>query len=248
MATRTEYITSLEFSLYFCRGIPCSHGAQRAIDLLRGQQAIFLDWGKPVTDLKLEPVPSGVLSKDGSILGLLQLQHNLLAYDVGTRGDVVRGQRAAEEDAYGSFAFFADTQTVSVAQNADETNQLGVDADIVATGLLALAVHFYPCLEAGYGWVDESGWNLPSGKALASPQPRYLYWATFYGAEHVQALGRDFLLGAPGWRIVDLPNGGLLHVATESYREWWTNDQPELLEYFRRKLPKVRIYRAQPIP
>jgi hypothetical protein len=121
-------------------------------------------------------------------------------------------------------------------------------ADAIATGLLALATHLYPHLRSEYGWVDEGGWNAPQGKALASPDPKYLFWANFFGPDRVKAMGRDFLKAAPGWVSVDLEDGGILHVATESYQEWWNNDQPELLAYFRRKYPKVQIYRAQPIP
>ena len=128
------------------------------------------------------------------------------------------------------------------------TFRIGTDLDGVATGLLALALHFYPCLRPIYGWVDEWGWNLPEGKALAAHRPRYLFWANFFGPEYVKAVGRDFLKGAPGWASVDLEDGGILHVATESYQAWWENDQPELLAYFRQQFPKVQIYRAQPIP
>jgi hypothetical protein len=61
-------------------------------------------------------------------------------------------------------------------------------------------------------------------------------------------MGRTFLKGAPGWASVDLTDGGILHVSTESYRDWWDHEQPDLLAYFRRKYPKIQIYRAQPIP
>ena len=60
--------------------------------------------------------------------------------------------------------------------------------------------------------------------------------------------GREFLKDAPGWVSVNLSDGGILHVSTESYRDWWENDQLEALAYFRQRFPKLQIYRAQPIP
>jgi hypothetical protein len=264
MAVRTTTLSQLDFYHYFCRAIPYSQGAQRAVDILRDQGAVFLQGREPITKVKkisrpddfvgegpdpsLVLEPGAVLSEDGSILGLLNLQHRLLTPDVSTLCTIQSGGLAADAPAFGSFGFFAKTCGISVGQNAEITNKAGVEADAVATGLLALALHFYPCLRPMYGWVDESGWNLPQGKALAAPRPRYLFWANFFGPEYVLALGRDFLKGAPGWASVDLPDGGILHVCTESYKDWWENDQPELLPYFRRKFPKVQIYRAQPIP
>jgi hypothetical protein len=262
MAQRTTAITRLAFYHYFCRAIPYSQGAQRAVDILRGQGAVFLQGRELITKVKklslpdwfvgegpdpnLVVEPGAVIDEDESILGLLELQHRLLVPDVWTLSDIRRGQFPSDAGAYGSFAFFADSCGVTVSQNAESLDR-GL-SDAVATGLLALALHFYPCLRPMYGWVDESGWKLPEGKALAALRPKYLFWANFFGPEYVKAIGRAFLKGAPGWCSVDLEDGGILHVCTESYRAWWENDQPELLAYFRQKFPKVQIYRAQPIP
>jgi hypothetical protein len=37
-------------------------------------------------------------------------------------------------------------------------------------------------------------------------------------------------------------------VATESYLQWWREDQAALLAYFRRRYPKAHLYRATPVP
>jgi hypothetical protein len=231
----------LAFHHNFCRAIPYSRGAFRAVEILRAQGATFLRSGKPVTE------PTELRDENGQpFVSTLDLQHRLLVPDTSTLEAIRIGELAADAEAFGSFGFEFDSPGVSVSQWADFPD--GRSPDMLATGLLALACHFYPHLRPMYGWVDEYGWNLPDGKALASPHPKYLFWANFFGPERVQAIGREFLLKAPGWSIVDLGDGGLLHVASESYREWWANDQPEFLAYFRQKFPKLQIYRAQPIP
>lgn len=237
MPPRTWKITTLEWCHYFCRAIPLSQGARRAVEIMREQGSTILWWGKPLTVFKPYTEPEGILSEDGSIILGPELHHRLL---------VPEHQTSAEAPAAGKFAFFADTPAVTVSQNADFVDS--PPADLLATGLLALACHVYPALRPGYGWVDESGWNLPEGRARAAHRPRYLFWATFYGPEYAKDVGREFLLAAPCWRVVDLGDGGLLHVATESYSDWWQNDQTALLGYFRQKFPKVQLYRAQPIP
>ncbi len=266
MVERTTTLSDLGFDLHFCRTIPYSQGIQKAIEILQGREAVFLEqhvYGPPITDpanflkkrraaLKAllveypESADFGDSEADGSILSGLVLQHRLLVPDVSTLTAIRQGGLPRSENAFGWFGFFADNQTIHVSQDADATNDLGVEVDPVATGLLALALHFYPSLRPGYGWVDEFGLNLPEGKTLAAHRPRFLYWSNFFGPEYVKAVGRDFLKGAPGWSSVDLEDGGILHVATESYQSWWENDQPKLLAYFRQKFPKIEIYRAQP--
>jgi hypothetical protein len=253
MAGRMASLSQMGFYYYFCRAIPQSQGAQRAVDTLRSQGAEFLSGGHPITKVKKFSTSGdfdreAVIGEDGSIIAGLDLEHHLLVPDVSTKELIRQSGLAMNAKAYGNFGFFADTCGVSVSQNAEVTNQLDVKADGVATGLLALALHFYPSLRPTYGWVDEFGWNLPEGKSLASHRPRFLFWATFFGPEYVRKIGRDFLKSAPGWRSVDLEDGGILHVVTESYQAWWENEQPELLAYFRQAFPKLSIYRAQPIP
>jgi hypothetical protein len=258
MTVRTTNITRLALYHYDCRAIPYSQGAQRVVDILRSQGAVFLQGNRPVTTVKKLPAldaianegpdpnfvlePGAILDEDGSILSLLEIQHRLLVPDPSALGD----NQLVNTMGPASFAFFSSSCGVKVSQNAEAV--AGPSPDWIATSLLSLALHFYPFLRPMYGWVDESGWNLPQGKARSTLRPKNLFWANFFGPEYVKALGREFLKGAPGWVSVDLPDGGILHVCTESYKDWWENDQPGLLAYFRRKFPKVQLYRAQPIP
>lgn len=239
MSHRTTRVTRIESNLRCCRSVPHSNGACRAIELLEkiGAQ---LYWGTtPLSVLKPITEADGVLSEDGSIIVGVDLHHRALR---GTHQ--VKGQPT--QSGVASFGFFAEDSGVSLSQGADFVDSPATDELI--NGLLMMSSQMYSAFLPCYGWVDESGWNLPDVKALQAKLPKYLFWSNFFGPEYVKAIGRDFLLKAPGWSIVDLDDGGMLYVATESYRHWWENDQDEILAYFKKKMPKIQIYRAQPIP
>jgi hypothetical protein len=102
----------------------------------------------------------------------------------------------------------------------------------------------YPHLRPKYGWIDEPSGNLPSAKSIAATRREYIFWANFFGPEYVERYGRDFLLNAPGWKVEQLDDGGILYVATESYMQWWSQEQPEIVKYFQAKVPKIQQYRA----
>ncbi len=246
MPPRTGRITRLQLYHYFCQSVPFSGGAQHALDALQKQGGSFFWAGQTVT--KVAPIldahgairnqPGCVVGEDGSIIGGLEFSHRLLVPErEGTLGELMPKA---------NFGFFAGAAAITFSQTADFVNS--APADALATGLLAMACHLYPHFRPKYGWVDEYGWNLPEGKALASPNPRFLFWANFFGPEIVKGVGLDFLKGAPGWSVVDLEDGGLLYVANESYESWWHDDQTVVLDYFRQRFPKIQIYRAQPIP
>jgi hypothetical protein len=242
MGTRTTHITQLQFRHDYCTGIAPGAPAQEVLDLLRAQGAAFLDLGgQPIGD------PVEYTDDDGKpFIDPPYLQYRTLAPECSTLGAASPRARSPDAGGSGSFGYFADSQSVKVSQWAEFPD--GRSPDWMAEGLLALAVDLYPALRPAYGWVDEFGWNVLPDSVVAALRPVYLYWATFYGPAWVDRLGRDFLLGAPGWRVVDLEDGGLLHVATESYEQWWQEDQAALLSYFRRRYPKAHLYRATPVP
>jgi hypothetical protein len=148
-----------------------------------------------------------------------------------------------DSESVADFSFFADTNAVQISQWPDR-----VRIDDVAMSLLALGIELTKALRPGYGWVDESGWNLPEVRALAAERPQYLFWANFFGPDHVHSVGRAFLKGAPAWRTTDLDDGGVLIVSTESFEMWRQDGQTELLTYLRSRFPKIAAFRATPIP
>ena len=111
---------------------------------------------------------------------------------------------------------------------------------------MSLALDLYPLLRPIYGWIDEVGCNTPKQADVAAYNLRWLLWANFFGPEYVRLLGEDFLSAAPGWRLVEFSDGGLLYVATESFLDWCYADQEEILSHFRAKVPEIQLYRAEP--
>jgi hypothetical protein len=107
-----------------------------------------------------------------------------------------------------------------------------------------------PQLMPEYGSIDVKRESLrdPKETADAVCPLAYIYWGNIFGPAYVSHYGRDFLLGAPGWKVEELDDGGILYVTTESYLPWWHDDQSEILRYFRTKAPKVRLYRTKPSP
>ncbi len=74
-------------------------------------------------------------------------------------------------------------------------------------------------------------------------------WATIFGPRYVEKYGHDFLLGAPGYRKEELPDGSILYQVTEHF--FVTDDEverapsPEEVEGYFRQHPEVRkiVYR-----
>jgi|SRR5690554_1404431 len=95
-----------------------------------------------------------------------------------------------------------------------------------------------------YGYFDLSGDDYLSEKSIKSAQIRKIFWANFYGRPWVEKYGKDFLLGAPGWKKEELPDGTIKYILTESP---FTRPDPtlekEIKEYF---APKAKVKILKP--
>jgi hypothetical protein len=100
-----------------------------------------------------------------------------------------------------------------------------------AQRILAIALELYPLALPVYGFiadpdVDPHPWKHES---IARRQEIVtLNWVNFFGPEYVKKYGREMLASIPGWRIQDLPDGGLLYQSRpnivvedkEAHRRW----------------------------
>lgn len=80
--------------------------------------------------------------------------------------------------------------------------------------LLTTAAKLYPLVRPEYGFIAASYTDCyPLGQHLFVKKRRIptLSWVDFFGPEYVAHYGRDVLAGIPGWRIEDLPDGGLMY-------------------------------------
>jgi|SRR5690554_4728371 len=99
-----------------------------------------------------------------------------------------------------------------------------------------------------YGYFDLSGDDDLSEKAIAAIRLKRIYWANFYGRPYVEKYGKEFLLGAPGWKKRELSDGTIEYILTESP---FTRPDPtlekEIKEYFAPKA-KVKLFKPSPGP
>jgi hypothetical protein len=80
-----------------------------------------------------------------------------------------------------------------------------------AQNLLDLAQALYPNLLPSYGWVDEDEALGRWIEDVVKIRLKVIGWASFFGPPYVAKYGRDFLLGLPGWKTEELPDGGVFH-------------------------------------
>jgi hypothetical protein len=240
-----EPLRSLDCRLVQCERLSVVGGAREATELFRQLGGVFLDLGS----LQPHPDPVEMIHEDGSIIGGLYLQHHTLVADVETAlWRSWKNLPSGSPHAWGNFGYFPSSRSVCLGQDADPTNELGVKPDLVALGLLKFLLFGKDHLRPRYGWVDEMGDNAPSQESIDQHRLEYLFWANLFGPELTRALGRDLFDGLPGGTVVDLDNGGILYLATESFLDWRENEHPEILAPFRRRFPRIRPYRAEFVP
>ncbi|TAK30235.1 MAG: hypothetical protein EPO21_19615 [Chloroflexota bacterium] len=220
-----------------CTRLPQQGGAVALIDLVQRVGGTFLRAGRP------NPDPSREINNEGGIWPT-DIAHEL--FPVGERpglGFVQDGSFVS----VGCDISYVDMRRVDAATRNSQTAPLYVDVqrvDAVATGFLRFAELVYPHLCPEYGWLDESGERLYREQDVPARKIAYLFWANFFGPPYVERYGRDFLLGAPGWRVEELSDGGILYVLSPSFVNLWqVAKEKEVLDYFRRKAPGIRPYR-----
>ena len=120
--------------------------------------------------------------------------------------------------------------------------------DLSATSLFSLVEKLIPKYSFKYGFFDISGDDYISEKAIAATRLKNVFWANFYGRPYVEKYGKEFLLGAPGWKKRELADGTIEYILTESL---FTRPDPtlekEIKEYFAPKA-KVKLFKPGPGP
>lgn len=248
---RTLFPSALDLTFGVCQAIDEHDGVRQAIDLFQRSG------GKFVFQSGLEPHgnPESLVWESGTLS--CNVRHPLLKPDELTEYDVKRLGSAALELPRASFACFPlsgkgpvptgdwlPIRAIRVGQATGfwEDEQ---KVDPVALGLVRIAGTLYPLFQPQFGYVDESAAGEPSLDVYLRGEIPCLFWANIFGPDHVERLGREFLRNAPGWRLVEFPDGGVMHIASESYMEWWHRDFTELRDYFRQRLPQIELYRGQ---
>jgi hypothetical protein len=223
-----DWVEALELELSFCEYLDPDLGAAQLIHLIRQHGGEFLKLNRH----EVEPNPLPDL-----IHLFVHIEHDLLRPDALTPPRQGRGQA--------SLSFLPNSLTVIISQNVSFPDLRQVDP--VALGLLDLGRRLYPDLRPRYAWIDERSGNVPEDSEIAAVRLQYIFWANFWGPAYVERYGRDFLRGAPGWRVEDLEDGGILYVTTASYVEWWLMARLEHLDPERPRLRKWLLERRGPL-
>ncbi len=85
-----------------------------------------------------------------------------------------------------------------------------------AQRLLELARSLYPELQPALAAVYESN-TAPSIEDVLKRKLKYINWVNIFGPPYVEKYGREFLLGLPGYRIEELPDGGIFHQLSPTF-------------------------------
>ncbi len=207
---------AMEF--YHCTKLPLQGGTGVLIELLERLGSTFLYAGKP------DPGASRRFD-DGTGLWPTEIRHELLP----------PGERP-------SLSSVEDIRLMSVGCDISYVDPQRVDS--ATSSFLRFAELLYPHLGPEYGWLDEVGERLHREQDVPARKLAHIFWANFFGPPYVERYGRDFLLGAPGWRVEELSDGGILYVLSPSFVNLWqVVREKEVLDYFRRRIPGVRPYR-----
>lgn len=120
---------------------------------------------------------------------------------------------------------------VSVLVDSSDVSQ-GIVAR-KARNLIVLARMLWPLLCPQFGWVDFTGWNSPTDQAITRRKLTKIMWATFFGPEYIRKYGREFLLGAPGWKKEELEPEGILYIISPDINHRFrVAKAQEIKEYF----------------
>jgi hypothetical protein len=239
----SEFLDDLTLGFYRCAQLPREGGAAATIRLFQQLGGRFLD----IVGIDPEPDPFRTINANGDSIALMKFAHEKLVRDAATLNDILREQLPPTVLGRAGFSFVQDTHSVHLYQAVWSHGQ--TFADQLALGLLYFGLYLYPHLRPHFGFIDELGCNEMTKAQVNGNRLPYLYWANFFGPEFVRQLGPGFFAeGMPGWHLINLSDGGRLYVATESFTEWWLHDQDDIVAYFRRRFPRIKQYRAKPLP
>ncbi len=237
-----DYIEGIRLFNYFCSEIHGGviDGAKELIDLLRKSGANILKLTGPQGQRRCERLLAGSFpktNKDGDFIIPEHLKHGILQKEPFPLHQKYSNQGVA------SFGYIQSARNLSVGQavRIDEPEKLNG----IAHGLLSYAELLYPLLHPKYAWIDESGENCLGPKRIAAIDLKYIFWANFFGPEYVVKYGRKFFLEAPGWKVRELDDGGILYVTNQNYLDWWEAPSQNVQKYFANKVPDVNLYQSK---
>lgn len=231
----TDSFRYLITRFYRCAALNEGEAPHKIVDIIRRVDGRFL----LLSGRDLNPDPLAYLTPEVNIT-MFVVEHPSLARD----------PTVVTDRPLGSARLLCDKRenSVTVSQNIPASEDTE-DIERLAHGQLAFAQLLWPHLHPCYGYVDEDGRNVPTSKDVATITVKCLLWANFFGEPYVEALGRAFLLNAPGWKTEPLTDGGILYLLSSRFTQRDHEASVSDIEvYMRKRVPRVRLYQPKPLP
>lgn len=128
----------------------------------------------------------------------------------------------------------------SIYDDDEDKNRLCV------TTLLDLIERIIPKFSFAYGYFDMQGFDDSMDEAVTATELKKIYWANFFGQPYVRKYGKEFFLGAPGWRKKELSDGTIEYLLTgDLFTPPDSSLERKIQEYF---APKAKVERFIPGP
>lgn len=118
---------------------------------------------------------------------------------------------------------------------------------LCAGTLLDLIEKIIPRFSFAFGYFDMEGYDDFTDEAVSATQLKKIYWANFFGEPYVKKYGKEFLLGAPGYKKAELADGTIEYILTEDlFTPPDLSLERKIQEYFAPKA-KVEIFKPGPV-
>jgi hypothetical protein len=236
MAER-DALSSIETEMYYCEGVGRSNAAAQVFRVLADMECEFYScWPSEI----VEDVDE-VIDEEGDIQVGTSVIHDDLS--IQSVSFIDRGTADIYFDSQCNG--FIIGQSAGLSLEGQEGFQSTKQSDALAIKQEEFAERLFVKLRPLYGWTDEAGENTPGTKKIRTMTPTVLFWANYFGPEYVNAIGRDFLLATPAWKVQEIEDCGIVVVCNESYTEWWSKSNRPAIEHFRAKYPKIKAFRSK---
>jgi len=238
----------VNLALFSCSTLPETSSAQRMLEIIERTGGTMLQATPSESDEgAFVPGPPAIeltdLVDEGGAINLAFVRHNLLEHPTTDCENLQSG--------IGFVFFYQRYMThLQVGQylQHDQSVDQSQEVNAIAEGLLAFVERLYPSCRPAYASVSmlEECLLSHSYKAVSRARLERIMWANLFGPDYVSRYGRDFLLNAPGWRVEELDDEGILYVVTESMTEFRMGNLDHVSNYFRSRYPYVELYRHHP--
>jgi hypothetical protein len=147
----------------------------------------------------------------------------------------------------GSYALTLLEQTPAALLGVDLNYVDPAENQLLVMRTLELLESLLHLCDLRFAFADRRGAKQPPSSEMLTGGLPWLFWANFYGPAAVERWGREFLLGAPGWKKNEIAGGIIEYVLTpDPLGPPDPGLEEEIRSYFEPQL-RIELYRPKPI-